>query len=161
VRATFDRGFTRAPEIAIACGLASLFLSPLAWAAGPPRASDPVRAVFAPHDCCGRLVHSEIAEIGELRSGSHRLTIYTLWFVNPESHHGMKHLAIVEGRRFLGSYVISDRMIPRVDGNRVRFDCRDALGCPASPGDDLVIVDGFLPQRLWVDGDVSQLDDSI
>jgi len=162
-RAAQRGALARAARVAFVCAAAGLLLPAPVSAAGSPSnaaVADPVRAIFAAHDCCGRLAHSRITRIGELRSGSHELTVYALWFVNPQSRHGMMHLAIAEGRRFLGSYIISGRLVPSVAGNRVRFGCRDGAGCPALLG-DLVIKNGILPRRLWVDGDVNELDDSI
>lgn len=96
-----------------------------------------------------------------MRSGGRRLAVYNLWFVNPESRHGLRHVAIVDGRRFRGSYVISSWVAPYIAGNRVRFRCRDNTACDASLGEDLVIENGVLPPRLWVDGEVNELDNSI
>ena len=155
----------RAIRLAIACGAAPLVLTDGLWAqaAAPTEVSvsDPVRAIFARHDCCGRLADTKIVNVGVVRSGVHRLTVYDLWFVNPESLHGMRHVAFVEEDRFRGSYIISSWVTPYIEGNRVRFRCQDSTVCDASIGEDLVIENGILPPRLWVDGEVNELDNSI
>ncbi len=125
--------------------------------------SSAVTQIFAAHDCCGRLADSRIEYVGTLQSGRHKLAVYDLWFVNPQSRHGMRHVAFVEGRQFRGSYNISSWSAPKIAGNRVRFFCRpnSADICDASFGEDLVVDDGILPSKLWVDGEVNPLEDTI
>ncbi len=123
-----------------------------------PRDDQKLADIFAEHDCCGRLAHSEITKIGEIRSGGRNFTIYNLWFVNPQSRHGMKHLAVAEGPSFRGAYIISSSATPVLEGGVVKFTCEGGVGCN---GDDFAIADGKLPLRLWVDGEVNQLEDTI
>lgn len=104
------------------------------------------------------MANSEIARIGELQSGQHRLTIYTLWFVSPKTRHGMKHLAVVEGDKFLGSYIISHAVDPKIIDNRVEFTCEAGTACYGEP---LVIDNGELPPRIWIDGEIAALEDAI
>lgn len=156
-----------AARIGVACAAAILTPPTSLSAQDPARATisatDPVRAILARHDCCGRLANTEIVRVGVVRSGAHRLTVYHLWFVNPESRHGMRHVAIVEGDRFRGSYVIDSRVVPHLAGNRIRFMRAPPHEgeCDASACEDLVIEDGVLPARLWTGGEVNGLGDSI
>ncbi len=117
-----------------------------------------VMQAFAQNDCCGRLVHSEVSNVGEIRSGSRSFAIYELWFVNPQNLHGMRRLAVTENGRFLGSYVISSSASPILEGDRVRFICENGRWCD---GDDFAIEGDRIPARLWVDGEISQLEDTI
>ncbi len=114
--------------------------------------------LFITHDCCGRLAHSQITKVGEIRSGGRTFAIYSLWYVNPQSRHGMKRLAVVEGRRFRGSYIISSWATPELEGNVVKFICSKSDPCA---GDNFTIADGKIPSRLWVDGEINQLEDTI
>jgi len=117
-----------------------------------------IRQVLEAHDCCERLDHTEITLVGEISSGEQTFTIYSLWFVNPQSRHGMKRLAVTQGNEFLGSYIISSWATPILEGEVVTFNCQDSSPCE---GEDFAIVDGELPPRLWVDGEINQLEDTI
>jgi hypothetical protein len=162
-RAAPIRALALAAGIAVVCTTARPTLSAEGAARTTVSATDPVRAILARHDCCGRLANTAIVKVGDVRSGAHRLTVYDLWFVNPESRHGMRHVAIVEGRRFRGSYVIDSSVVPDVAGNRIRFMRAPPTEgeCDASSCEDLVIKDGVLPPRLWTGGEVNDLGDSI
>jgi hypothetical protein len=128
-----------------------------AWAAqAAPRQSE--ARLFEKHDCCGRLAHSKITKVGDIRSGGRTFTIYSLWFVNPQSRHGMRRLAIVEGSRFRGSYIISSWATPMLKDGVVRFKCGRVSACG---GHNFAIREGRLPAKLWVDGEVNELEQTI
>jgi len=163
-RAAHNRVLVKAAWVAIVCGITSLSLSgsPLARDVQVAKAAAPsISWVFAEHDCCGRLSLSQITHIGDLRSGPKTLAVYSLWFVNPQSHHGMMHLAFVEGDSFVGAYNISPFVSPSIAGDRISFECRDHSGCVESSSDDLIVENGVLPLRLVVDGEITELGDTI
>ena len=114
--------------------------------------------IFAEHDCCGRLEHTAIKQVGEIRESGRTYTVFSLWFVNPESRHGMKRLAVAEGKRFRGSYIISSWATPVVEAGVVTFFCDNGAECG---GDNFEIADGKLPSRLWVDGEINNLENTI
>jgi hypothetical protein len=114
--------------------------------------------LFAKYDCCGRLEHSEIRTVGDIRSGGRTFTIYSLWFVNPQSLHGMRRLAVAEGRRFRGSYIISSSAKPVLKAGVIKFACEGGAPCN---GDDFTMRDGKLPSQLLVDGEINQLEGTI
>ena len=142
---------------AIAFALAVLAAGSTALGA-PQEVKQQPAEIFAGHDCCGRLAHTVIKQVGEIRSDERTFTIYSLWFVNPQSRHGMKRLAVTEGALFRGSYIISSWATPVLEAGLVKFTCEDGAACV---GDDFAIVDGKLPSRLWVDGEVNQLEETI
>ena len=93
-----------------------------------------------------------------MRSGGRTFRIYSLWFVNPQSLHGMRRIALTEGNEFRGSYIISSSAMPVVQNGIVKFVCDNGAACES---DDFAIKDGKLPSELWVDGEVHQLEDTI
>ena len=133
----------------------AIFGAACAVQAGPRQ---PEAQLFAAHDCCGRLLQSEIAKVGEMRSGRRTFRIYSLWFVNPQSLHGMRRIALTEGNEFRGSYIISSSAMPVVQNGIVKFVCDNGAACES---DDFAIKDGKLPSELWVDGEVHQLENTI
>lgn len=127
--------------------------------AAAPKPVEPLAAkIFARFDCYGRLAHTQITEVGEIRSKRRTFTIYNLWFVDPQSRHGMKRLAIIEGAVFRGSYIISSWATPIYREGQIKFVCEKGAICE---GENFAIANGKLPRRLWVDGEVNALEDTI
>lgn len=61
--------------------------------------------VFAAHDPEGRLPHTTIERLGQIRVDTATFTIFYLTFVNPVSRHGQHRIAIIRnGEQFIGSY---------------------------------------------------------
>ena len=85
------------------------------------------RAIFAQHDPEGRIKHTIIRHITSMMAAHTRYDVYYLDFTNPESNHGMQHIAVIRNDRdFMGS-AYCDAYVEdiRWGGNRLWLEHQD------------------------------------
>ena len=89
--------------------------------------------------------------IGPVGNGKTKINTYYYDFTNPESRHGNHRLIILDLRcRYLGSYAVNEKPLS-VEGNKIVF--RDT----GIPGNLVEFSGDSLPDRIWIDGDISSL----
>lgn len=149
--------------------------APAAMSAGPPREeyeapppmpsfgpiSDQARRIFS--DFGGRWDHSDVRYIGKLVVRGDSLEIYQFDFVNPQSNHGTRLIALLwNGREFVGRYAIaghaagSDAVVTGLDGSTIIFTCDEPP--PHQRVERVTIKDRALPSKLWLCGTEASLE---
>jgi hypothetical protein len=143
---------------------APLTLPPVA----PPQAVSlaDAKRVFSAHDCCDRYINTDFYRVGALRARGRIFTIFQMSFANPESRHGMQHVAILDGMRLVGTYQIYGSDV-RLDGSRITFECDnysrryDSKVCAEAEFQDIDLSEPHLPETRLIFGQLSYLSDSI
>ena len=119
------------------------------------------RALFAKHDEDGRLANTDIEKVGDIHVGSRTFSIFDLNFTNPVSRHGMQHVAILEGQKFLGAYQ-TDGAIISLESDAIKFSCPDYdVQCSRSEFQSISLTKGRLPQHVLIYGLVQDLSNTI
>jgi hypothetical protein len=142
--------------------------NPVLSSVPPPQAATvhEAKRVFAAHDCCNRLSHSEIYRVGALRARNRVITVFHLRNINPKTHDLIEHIAILDGPRLLGTYQVHATHERLRDG-KIVFDCdwrereRKVNQCDKGVIDDIDLNLPELPQTRVIFDRTSYLSDSI